>query len=259
LKPERNRNNFEALNNHTRVTIYEFFRSDKGSSNKGLKSSGTVKVIENIIDSSKSTQISAVTEFRSQYKRYYKGFSKEGEWNEYKDSLFFHKFWTGTYQNSKKIGILSNYIYDPNDDRLIMQIDYGRDSTQKIFTTNLAGNLSLDSINHFLYGRWTLGCEDEKDRRMLMSKCKLYEGNYGDDCNSEFGDQNYFEFLSNAKFRRQKGETCNKFRQNSTSGQWKVLRNKNDLMLQIKLTTGNIIKYKVLYLDREGNMVADRQ
>jgi len=239
--------------------VYEFFRDDKGSSNKGLKSSGIVKTIEKIVDSSRSIGISVTTDDRIQYKRYYKGFSKEGKWDEYDDSLFFHKFWTGKYKDNKRVGVWSNYIYDPNDDRLIMQIDYDKDSAVKIFTTNLAGNLSLDSISHFFNGRWTLACEDDKDRRILMNKCQLYEGHYGDDCNSRFGAENYYEFLNSSMFKRQKGETCNKFRQSSTSGQWKVLRNKDDLMLEIKLTTGYVIRYKVLYLDREGNMIADRQ
>ena len=86
-----------------------------------------------------------------------------------------------------------------------------------------------------------------------MNKCRLYDGHYGDDCNSRFGDENYYEFSSNSKFKRQQGETCNKFKQNSTLGQWKVSKIKNDLMLEIKLTASYTIRYKVLYLDRDGN------
>ena len=243
----------------SKYLVYEFFRNSKGSSNEGLKGKGVIHVINKIIDSSASYGRSASGGGGSKQTHYYKGFSKEGEWDEYEDSLFFHKFWTGKYANNKKVGIWNNYIYDPNDDRLIMQIDYDLDSTLKIFAVNLVGKLSIDSISYILNGRWTLACEDDKDRRMLMNKCQLYDGHYGDDCNSRFGDENYYEFLSNSKFKRQKGETCDKFKQNSTSGQWKVLRIKNDLMLEIKLTTGNTIRYKVLYLDREGNMVADRQ
>lgn len=239
--------------------VYQFFRTDKGSSNKGLKSAGKVKIIETILDSSYSTAISATSGNRSLYKRYYKGFFKEGEWDEYEDSLFFHKFWSGKYYNGKKVGVWNNYIYDPNDDRLLMQIDYDKDSTLKLFTINLTGKLPLDSIKYFLNGRWTLACEDDKDRRMLLNKCQLYDGDYGDDCNSRFGDENYYEFLDKEVFKRQKGETCDKFKQPSTSGRWKVFRNKDDLIIEIKLTTGYIIKYKVLYLDRDGNMVADRQ
>lgn len=254
--------NFEYFRiDSSKYLLYEFFRSGKGSSNEGLKSRGVVVVKDNVVDSS-ITGVRHIGGWDDKYTKeihYYKHFSKEGDWDEYEDSLFFHKFWTGKYKDNKKVGVWSNYIYDPNDDRLITQIDYDRDSTAKIFTANLIGYLPLDSINQFLIGRWTLACEDDKDRRMLMNKCQLYEGNYGDDCNSRFGDENYYEFLNNSKFKRQKGETCNKFKQNSTSGQWKVLRSKNDLMLEIKLTTGYIIRYKILYLDREGNMIADRQ
>jgi hypothetical protein len=235
--------------------VYQFFRSDKGSSNKGLKNAGKVKIIESILDSSSST---ATNGNRSLYKRYYKGFSKEGEWDEYEDSLFFHKFWSGKYYNGKKVGVWNNYIYDPNDDRLLMQIDYDKDSTLKLFTINLTGKLSLDSIKYFLNGRWTLACENDKDRRMLMNKCQLYDGDYGDDCNSRFGDENYYEFLDKEVFKRQKGETCDNFKQRATTGKWNVYRSKDNLFLEIKLTNNAIIKYKVWYLDRDGNMVADR-
>lgn len=238
--------------------VYQFFRSEKGSSNGGLKSAGKVKIIDSIVDSSYTTAIGREND-RALYKRYYKAFNKEGEWDEYEDSLFHHQYWTGRYKEGKKVGVWRKYIYDPNDDRLIMQINYDEDSTLKLFAVNLANTLSLDSISYLLNGRWRLGCEDNKDRRMLMSKYQLYDGHYGDDGNSIFGAENYYDFLSKGMFKRQKGETCDKFNQISTSGQWKVSRKQNDLILEIKLKTGYTLKYKVLYLDREGNMVADRQ
>jgi len=244
----------------SKYLVYQFFRSDKGSSNEGLKSSGVVIVTDKIVDSS-TTGVRHIGGWDDKYTKeihYYKGFSKEGEWDEYEDSLFFHKFWTGKYVNNKKVGIWSNYIYDPNEDRLIMQVDYDKDSTIKLFTVNLIGGLSQDSIKYFLNGRWTLACEDDEDRRMIMNKCQLYDGHYGDDCNNRFGKENYYEFYSNGNFKRQKGETCKGFKQNATAGKWRVFRTDGNMFLEIKLTNGAVIKYKVWYLDREGIMVADR-
>ena len=56
-----------------------------------------------------------------------------------------------------------------------------------------------------------------------------------------------------------KGETCKRFFQTGTAGRWKFIRMKNELLLEITLATKNKIKFRVLYFDREGNMVADRQ
>ena len=66
----------------------------------------------------------------------------------------YHKFWTGKYVNNKKVGIWSNYIYDPNDDRLIIQIDYDRHSTLNLFTVNLVGRVIVGQ--HKLFFKWTL-------------------------------------------------------------------------------------------------------
>lgn len=241
----------------SRYLVYQFFRSGKGSSNKGLKSSGVVHVIDKIVDSAVSYELSS-TRVSLKHLLYFKGFSKEGVWKEYDDSLFHYKFWTGKYAANIKVGMWSNYIHDPNGDRLVMEIDYDKDSTVKLFTTNLAGNSPLDSIKFFLNGRWTLACEDDRDRRMLMRKCKLYDGHYGDNCDNRFGKENYYEFFDNGDFKRHKGETCNNFRQSATTGKWRPYRIKDDLFLEIKLANGAVIKYIIWYLDREGNMVADR-
>src|SRR4030095_11716819 len=85
----------------SKYLVYEFFRSGKGSSNEGLKSRGVVHVIDRILDSSASYGRSASDDGGSKQTHYYKGFSKEEEWDEYEDSLFFHKFWTGKYVNNK--------------------------------------------------------------------------------------------------------------------------------------------------------------
>jgi hypothetical protein len=240
--------------------VYEFFRSDKGSSVDGLKSRGIVRVVIKITDSGFTRRVSASSENRPATieKRNYLAFSKEGEWEEFADSLFFHRCWKGVYTNNKRTGIWDYYIYDPNSDKIIYQIDYDKDSTRKIYTYNLAGEYPVDSLQFNMYGRWMLGCEDDKDRRMLLMKCELYDGHYGDDCNNFLGKGNYYEFLPQSVFKRQRGETCDPFKQAGTTGKWKVYRKNEDLLLEIKLASGAIILYKVWYLDREGNMVVDR-
>ena len=236
---------------------YEFFKSDKRSSNEGKKSIGILRVTDEIIGTT-TTGVRGISSSSKEI-HYYRDLIKVGNWYEFEDSLFFHKFWTGKYIDNKKVGIWSNYIYDPNDDRLIEEIDYDKDSTTKIYSINLAGSASLDTLISYFKGRWTLGCEDKNDKRMLLNKCLLYDGEFGDNCNSRFGAENYYEFSINGSFVRQKGETCNNFLQIGTKGNWKFIKLKNELLLEITLTSKSKIKFKVLYFDREGNMVADRQ
>lgn len=252
--------NFEYFRiDSSKYLRYEFFRSDKGSSIEGLKSAGVVKVIEKILDTSTTgvRHIGGEEKYTREI-HYYKGFSKEGEWTEYEDSVFNHKYWTGTYLNNRKVGIWSNYIYDPNDDRLIQQIDYDKDSTKKIFSTNTIGQLSIDSISYYLLGRWPIGYDPSDDERNLMMKCQLYDGNYGDDCNSRFGKIDYFEFFKNGKFVGQNGE-LNKHRTIPKSGFWKVSNLNGKIILEISSADKRRIRYDIIYHDREGNMVADRK
>jgi hypothetical protein len=239
--------------------VYEFFRNDKGSSNEGLKSSGLVKIIDKINDTS-TTGVRHIGG-KEKYTReihYYKGFSKEGEWTEYEDSLFSHRYWTGTYLNNRKVNIWSNYIYDPNDDRLIQQIDYDKDSTKKIFSVNIIGQLSVDSIGYYLLGRWPMGYDPSDDKRNLLMKCQLYDGHYGDDCNSRFGKISFYEFFTKGKFIGQNGETTKK-KTYQTSGLWKLIKLSGKVILEISSSDKRKIRYDIIYLDREGNMVADRQ
>ena len=253
--------NFEYFKiDSNRYLVYEFFRSDKGSSNEGLKSSGVMKVTNEIAGVS-TTGVRHLGRADNKYTKEihrYKALSKEGEWNEYEDSLFHHRYWTGNYLNNKKIGVWSNFIYDPNDDRLIQQIDYDKDSTKKIFSINLVGQLSIDSIDYYLRGRWPIGCEDDENRNLMM-KCQLYDGHFGDDCNSRFGNIGYYEFFQNGKFKRQNGETCKKYKTYPTSGIWNINKVKGKLILEITLTSKAKIRFQILFLDRDGNMVADRQ
>jgi hypothetical protein len=192
--------------------VYEFFRSSKGSSNKGLKSSGVMRVTNDTAGVSTTGMRHAGAEDNKYTTEihYYKALSKEGKWNEYEDSFFSHRYWTGNYLNNRKVGIWSNYIYDPNDDRLIQQVDYDKDSSTRIFSTNITGQLSLDSISYYLLGRWPIGYAPSDDKRNLIMKCQLYEGHYGDDCNSRFEKINYLEFFAIGKFIGQNGEANKK-------------------------------------------------
>ena len=244
----------------SKYLVYEFFRSGKGSSNEGLKNSGVMRVTNDTAGVS-TTGVRHIGAEGDKYTReihYYKALSKEGEWNEYEDSLFSHRYWTGKYLNNKKVGIWSNYIYDPNDDRLIQQIDFDKDSSKRIFSSNVVGQLSIDSISFYLLGRWPIGYDPSDDNRNLMMKCQLYDGHYGDDCNSRFEKINYFEFLKNGKFIGQNGET-NKKKIYPTSGLWKLNMLTGKLILEISSQDKRKIRYHIIYLDREGNMVADKK
>jgi len=242
----------------SKYLLNQFYRSKKGSSNEGLKASGVVRVIDKILDSSVSYGRSASGDGGSKQTHYYKGFSKEGIWDEYEDSVFSHLYWTGNYLNNRKVGIWSNYIYDPNDDRLIQQIDYDKDSSKKIFSINIVGQLSADSIRYYLLGRWPMGYDPSDDKRNLLMKCLLYDGHYGDDCNSRFGKISYYEFFNNGKFIGQNGETT-KPKTYPTSGFWKLVNLNGKLILEISSADKRKFRYNIIYLDRDGNMVADQQ
>jgi hypothetical protein len=253
--------NFEYFRiDSLKYLVYEFFRSSKGSSNEGLKSRGIMKVTNDIAGIS-TTTVNHIGRQENKYTKrihHYRALSKEGEWEEFEDSVFNHRYWTGNYLNNKKVGIWSNYIYDPNDDRLIQQIDYDKDSSKRIFSTNIVGQLSIDSINYYLLGRWPIGYDPSDDERNLMMKCQLYDGSYGDDCNSRFGKISYYEFLKNGKFNGQNGET-NKKKTIPKSGFWKVSKLNGKAILEISSADTKRIRYDIIYLDREGNMVADRK
>lgn len=239
--------------------VYEFFRSGKGSSNDGLKSSGIMRVTTDTAGVS-TTRVRHIGAEENKYTKkihYYRALSKEGKWNEYEDSLFNHRYWTGNYVNNIKVGIWSNYIYDPNEDRLIQEIDFDRDSSKRIFSTNIVSQLSIDSISYYLLGRWPIGYDPSEDKRNLMMKCQLYDGDYGDDCNSRFEKINYYEFLDNGIFIGQNGET-NKKKINQTSGLWKLNKLNGKIILEITSSDKRKLRYDIIYLDREGNMVADQ-
>lgn len=262
-----------VLNSYQKSTIkhYEYFRIDSSTylaqqyfktlTKKGiqiLKSTGVVKLLNVIVDSVTRASRSLSGGVKSLAKIYYTGVAKEGEWIEHMDSFFQYKYWVGRYINNQRVGVWSEMIWDPNGDQILSQIDYDKDPKHKIFGANLAGTLSTDSIEKMLIGRWILGCEDTLDKRMHMRKCELYEGEFGDDCNSRFGADNYYEFLTGATFKRQRGEICSSLKPAGANGKWNVLKEKEELLLEISLPSKAVIRYKIWYLDRKGMMVADR-
>jgi len=250
--------NFEYFRiDSSKYLVYEYFKSGKGSSIEGLKSSGIMRVTNNIAGVGITGRRSAGGDRHSKEIHHYKAFSKEGEWNEYEDSLFYHRYWTGTYINNKKVGVWSNYIYDPNEDVLIQQIDYDRDSLKKIRSTNLVEQVPTDSIGYHLLGRWPMSYDPSDDQRHFLTKCQKYDGIYGDDCNNRFGKIGYYEFLKNGQFKGQNGDGDKKV--HPTSGLWKLDYLGGKLILEISSPEKRKIRYHIIYLAREGKMVADKQ
>jgi len=91
-----------------------------------------------------------------------------------------------------------------------------------------------------------------------MMKCQLYDGHYGDDCNGKYDKISYYEFFEKGKFVGQNEATNNKKNTYPTSGTWKISRVKDKVILEITASDRAKLRYEVLYLDREGNMVADK-
>lgn len=241
---------------------YQFFRSDKGSSNDGIKSRGMVVATDEIVDSS-TTGVRHIGGWDDKYTReihYYKSFLKEGEWDEFEDSVFHHTYWTGNYANNKRTGLWKKIVYGIGDEFTLEEIDYSKDSTQIIYSKNLIKTISIDSLNRVLVGRWHLrSCDAENGPRMFYSKCELYDGHYGDDCNNKWAKENYYDFISTTKFVRQRGEGCYKFRESCTTGQWQIREKDGLRFIEMKFTNGQMWKLKILYFDSENNLITDRQ
>jgi hypothetical protein len=236
--------------------VYEYFRNNKVSSNDGIKSQGMKRVENNIIDSSATSLIHVGRDTRiTKEIHYFKEFSKEGEWEEYENSSFYNICWRGNYRNNKRIGLWKRVMYGVGDDLILEERNYDVDSTKKIYTSNRAGNISLDSLQSMLIGRWTLqSCDEEKTHRMSYSKCPTYDGHYGDDCKD-----NYYDFISPTNFARQRGDGCYKFRESCIKGKWKIIEKDGQRFLKIKYTNGLTWKLKILYIDNESNLITDRQ
>ena len=106
-------------------------------------------------------------------------------------------------------------------------------------------------------GTWE--CDALNEPRMFYSKCKLYNGNLGDDCNNKFGNENYYQFSSANRFKRQRGEGCNKYKENDLYGKWNIKENAKQRFIEIKFTNGQLWRLKIVYLDKEFNLVTERE
>ncbi len=243
----------------TTYLVYEYFRSAKRSSREGLKSGGKMRVTNEIAGISVTKTTSRGGEGNRYYKtiHHYKTMVKEGEWEELEDSVFRHTYWTGNYVNNKRTGLWKRITYG---DLVLEEIDYSKDSTIKIFSSNLIYTLPLDSLKAMLAGRWHLNdCDEEKKSKMDYSKCMTYDGEYGDDCNNRIARENYYDFTSVTRFVRQRGDGCNKFRESCTNGQWTISETKGERYINIKFTNGQSWRLKLIYLDYDGNLITERQ
>lgn len=259
---ESKKTNFEYFRQDSiTYLVYEYFRDGKISSNDGVKSKGIKIVKDKIIDSSRSTIIYAGrSEDRyAQEIHYFREFSKEGEWEEYEDSIFHHTYWTGNYKDNKKIGLWKHVIYGIGDEFTIEEIDYDKDSTKKVFSNNILKTVHLDSIKKLIAGTWHLrSCDSEKDFRMFYIKCKAEEDSTGYSCDNYFDMQNYYDFDPSSKFIRQRGDGCYKFRETSTSGKWKLIERNGNWFIEVKFSNSQIWILKLLYIDNDLNIITDR-
>lgn len=236
----------------TRYLVYEFFRSAKNSSIDGVKSRGVMRVSDEIAGMSTTSvrHIGGEDDKHTREIHFYKALIKEGRWEEYEDSVFHHIYWVGNYINNRRIGLWKHIVYGIGDDFVLEEIDYSKDSTQKIFSSNVIKTISIDSLKRLLVGRWHLrGCDEEKEPRMFYSKCETFDGAYGDDCNSSYGRSNHYDFTTLTSFVRQRGDGCYKFRENCRDGKWAVTERNGERYIEMKFTNGQTWKLKVLYLD----------
>jgi hypothetical protein len=94
---------------------------------------------------------------------------------------------------------------------------------------------------------------------MFYSKCETYDGDYGDDCNNIPGKKNYYDFVSQTKLIRQRGDGCYKFRESCKNGEWKLVEGNGQRFIEVRFTNGQVWKLKVLYFDHENNLITERQ
>jgi hypothetical protein len=237
---------------------YEYFRDQRPGRYDRLKSKG-IKVLRDRITDSSVSGVVHIGRRENRYTReihYYKEFSKEGEWEEYQDSVFHHTYWVGNYTHNKRTGLWKHFVYGMGE-LLLEEIDYDADSSKRIYTNNIITSVSIDSLKLMLMGKWKLvSCDASDEPKMFYFKCPLYYGHYGDDCK-----YNYYEFMSNNKFHRQHepGDGCYKFREGCINGQWKITEKQGQRFIEINFINGQTWKLKIQYIDKEHNLVTDRQ
>jgi hypothetical protein len=189
---------------------------------------------------------------------YFKKIIKTGHWIEYENSIDLANRWKGEYINGRRIGVWSQEAFEFNMGYEIQRIDHTRDSTKSFYLKNLVNQWPYDSLYTFIRGRWApWSCEGENSPRMLYRKCHLYNKEYQDDCITDPNGR-YLEFSANGQFARMKSSTCGKFHEKDTKGNWMISEEATGTYIYIRFSNSSTWKLKLIYLDRDGNLITER-
>jgi hypothetical protein len=249
--------NFEYFHiNDSLFNCIEYYPSSN------IRASGDYIVTKNLapnIDTLFSGEINDPGEFWKDI-IYFKQIVKTGKWIERSDYCCIDKYgdyWEGEYKQGKRIGIWKHLISNFNNDIELEQLNYNADLLKPIYIKNLTYTSPLENLEKTISGKWTIGCEDSTSLRIMLTKCILYNGDYGDIC----GDKtNYYDFSTVNKFKRQTGEGCNKFKQTSLKGIWSILKDGANTFININFAESKENwKLKIIYMDKNGTLVAERQ
>jgi len=236
----------------THYLVYEYFENGEA------KGEGNVEVKDEIIGKSytrvrSSTQDTPITTLDTHY---YKKLSKEGEWTEYIDTFGFTTSWAGQYKDDKRVGIWKYAILGLGDDLSICEIDYTADSTKRLYQSNIAFTIPVDSLQILLTNIWLLrSCDSKKDTRMIFSKLNSVDDAY----DSKSNPQGYYSFAKRNTFERVRGEGCYKFKETSLRGKWTLLNSNGSRQVKIKFSDGTSWTLDILYLDSDGILVTERK
>ncbi len=245
----RNKEYFKSDSTH--YLVFDYFENGED------KAQGSVEIKDEIIGKS-YTRVrhgGLDTPITTLDTHYYKKLSKEGEWTEYVDTFGFRTCWVGQYKDDKKIGTWKYSIVGLGEDLPICEINYSVDSTKKLYQTNIAFTISLDSLQSLLTDYWLLrSCDSKKDTRMAFSKLNSINDGYSFPDNP----QGYYSFKEKNIFQRFRGEGCYKFRETSLKGKWSLTNEKDGRQIKIKFADNSTWTLKILYLDLEGNLVTER-
>jgi hypothetical protein len=242
--------------NDTLFSFIEYYESG----NK--KSTGTF-VLSNSISHIVDTIISEAPANPADFLQnlvYYREIEKTGKWRESSDYCCvsqYGDYWEGEYKKGKRIGIWK-HLTSSFSSIEIERINYDIDKSSPIYINNISPSLPVDSLVKVVLGRWVVSsCESKEQTRMLYYKCKTYNGEYGDNCSSE---ANYYDFLNETTFKRLRGDGCNKFKESSKTAKWKIIRENKDTFIIMDFSDSKETwKFKLIYLDRSGNLVTERQ
>ncbi|MBL0330881.1 MAG: hypothetical protein IPP64_16095 [Bacteroidetes bacterium] len=248
---EKSQANFEYF----RITD-NLFHCIEYSPDGNYKTIGNYIITDKIIGADTSMIEDITTAEMSYMIFYFRGILKTGKFIEYSNQSEFSDYWEGEYNRGKRVGIWKHM-----NGFELKQINYDLDSTKNIYTKNLAIESPIDSLIMLLKGRWMLrSCDNETSPRMIFTKCRTYNGRYGEDCNNNFSKTNYYDFLTKNLFYRQRGEGCFEFRETSIAGNWRIEKNSYDTYLLINyIDSKDNWKLKLIYVDRDGNLITERQ